>query len=166
MPVNGTLREVLVRLVLVAFVLLAGARDAGAQQRVRRATASFRACDLPVNCPEGSEVKKLYDAEPTIELVTMGIGSLAWERHGHIALCVRYLDPHKDICFNYGIGSFNKPVSMAWGFFRGTSSFWAGEQTIDALIQIYAGRNRTVWSITKYSLNPRLTPRRFTRSVR
>ena len=145
-PVNGTLREVLVRLVLVALVLLVGARDAGAQQRMRRATASFRACDLPANCPEGSAVKKLYDEEPTVELVTMGIGTLAWERHGHIALCVRYRDPRKDICFNYGIGSFHQPVAMAWGFFRGTDSFWAGEQTIDALIQIYAGRNRTVWA--------------------
>jgi hypothetical protein len=89
--------------------------------------------------------KQLYEQEPTIELVTMGIGSLAWERHGHIAMCVRWHDPSKDICFNYGIGSFEKPLSMAWGFFRGTNSFWAGEQTIESLIQIYAGRNRTVW---------------------
>ncbi len=147
-PVNGTLREVLGRAILLAFVVLVGLRapDAHAQQRMRRATASFRACDLPANCPEGSEVRKLYDEEPTIELVTMGIGSLIWERHGHIALCIRYHDPRKDICFNYGIGSFNKPVAMAWGFFRGTNSFWAGEQSIDHLIQIYAGRNRTVWA--------------------
>ncbi len=144
--VNGTLREVFLRVFLVAVVLLIGTRDADAQQRVPRARASFRACDLPANCPEGSAVQKLYAEEPTIELVTMGIGSLAWERHGHIALCVRYLDPHNDVCFNYGIGSFNKPVAMAWGFFRGTNSFWAGEQSIDALIQIYAGRNRTVWA--------------------
>jgi len=94
-------------------------------------------------CSEAA--KKLYEQEPTIELVTMGIGSLIWERHGHIAMCVRWQDPIKDICFNYGIGSFDKPLGMAWGFFRGTDSFWAGEQTIDSLIQIYAGRNRTVW---------------------
>jgi hypothetical protein len=145
--VNGTLREVLFRAAVVAFVALAcGISDAEAQQRMRRATASFQACDVPANCPEGSEIQKLYAAEPTIELVTMGIGSLAWERHGHIALCVRYQDRRKDICFNYGIGSFHKPVEMAWGFFRGTNSFWAGEQTIDHLIQIYAGRNRTVWA--------------------
>ncbi len=145
-PVNGTLREVFLRLFLVAVVLLIGTRDADAQQRVPRARASFRACDLPANCPEGSAAQKLYADEPTIELVTMGIGSLAWERHGHIALCIRYLDPRNDVCFNYGIGSFNKPLAMAWGFFRGTNSFWAGEQPIDALIQIYAGRNRTVWA--------------------
>lgn len=144
--VNGTLREVFLRAFLVAVVVLIGTRDASAQQRVRRSVASFRACDLPANCPEGSVAQKLYAEEPTIELVTMGIGSLIWERHGHIALCIRYQDPRKDICFNYGIGSFQKPVAMAWGFFRGTNSFWAGEQTIDALIQIYAGRNRTVWA--------------------
>jgi len=133
---------------LLACLLLRSSDAAaeGGAPRPRRAVASFRACDLPANCPEGSVVKKLYDEEPTIELVTMGIGSLIWERHGHIALCIRYHDPRKDICFNYGIGSFQKPVAMAWGFFRGTNSFWAGEQTIDALIQIYAGRNRTVWA--------------------
>jgi hypothetical protein len=134
------------RVVLILLALVAAASPAEAQQRIRRATASFRACDLPANCPEGSQAQKLYAQEPTIELVTMGIGSLAWERHGHIALCVRYLDPRKDVCFNYGIGSFHQPVAMAWGFFRGTNSFWAGEQSIDHLIQIYAGRNRTVWA--------------------
>lgn len=141
-----TARYVLRVVLTIVLFALAGAHSAEAQQRMRRATASFRACDLPANCPEGSPAAKLYAEEPTIELVTMGIGSLIWERHGHIALCVRYQDPRKDICFNYGIGSFHKPIAMAWGFFRGTDSFWAGEQTIDHLIQIYAGRNRTVWA--------------------
>ena len=66
------------------------------------------------------EVAKLYQDKPTIELVTMGVGGLIWERHGHIALCVRYDDPREDACYNYGIGDFRHPVKMAWGFFRGT----------------------------------------------
>ena len=77
------------------------------------------------------ELAKYYEQEPTIELVTMGIGALIWERHGHIALCVRYHDPRKDACYNYGIGDFHQPLSMAWGFFRGTRSFWVGKMRPD-----------------------------------
>ncbi len=76
----------------------------------------------------------------------MGIGELAWERHGHIALCIRYHDAEQDVCYNYGIGNFHDPGKMAWGFFRGTESFWAGEQTVDELLRIYVGRDRTVWA--------------------
>ncbi|MBA3502280.1 MAG: hypothetical protein H0T65_18085, partial [Deltaproteobacteria bacterium] len=28
--------------------------------------------------------------KPVVTLVTMGIGSLMWERHGHIALCINF----------------------------------------------------------------------------
>src|SRR5690348_16686509 len=73
------------------------------------------------------EVAALYKDPPVIELVTMGVGSLIWERHGHIALCVRYADPREDACYNYGIGDFHDPFGMAWGFFRGTNSFWVGK---------------------------------------
>jgi hypothetical protein len=125
---------------LIALMVVAG--SASADTRARRVVRSYRTCDM-ADCPEA--VKKLYEQEPTLELVTMGIGSLMWERHGHIAMCVRWQDQTKDICFNYGIGSFDKPLGMVWGFFRGTDSFWAGEQTIESLINIYAGRNRTVW---------------------
>src|SRR5213592_4325413 len=31
--------------------------------------------------------------KPVVSLVTMGIGSLIWERHGHIALCVHFDNP-------------------------------------------------------------------------
>ncbi len=110
----------------------------------RRVRASLRACEGDSQCPP--EIAKLYEQEPTIELVTMGIGELAWERHGHIALCIRYHDPSRDICYNYGIGDFLHAGQMAWGFFRGTNSFWAGEQPVDDLLRIYVGRDRTVWA--------------------
>ena len=35
---------------------------------------------------------------PMVVLVTMGIGSLMWERHGHIALCVLYQNQAEDAC--------------------------------------------------------------------
>jgi hypothetical protein len=91
------------------------------------------------------EFAKYYAEEPTIELVTMGIGALIWERHGHIALCVRYHDPRKDACYNYGIADFHKPLSMAWGFFRGTHSFWVGKMRPDQMLWVYQNADRTIW---------------------
>ena len=89
--------------------------------------AAVRADTRPTVPPE---VLALYKSPPTIELVTMGVGSLIWERHGHIALCVHYDDPHDDRCYNYGIGDFYHPLRMAWGFFRGTGSFWVGKSPV------------------------------------
>src|SRR5215468_4001076 len=90
------------------------------------------------------EVMKLYEDKPVIELVTMGIGSLIWERHGHIALCVQYDDQRHD-CYNYGIGDFSHPMKMGWGFFRGTGSFWVGRDSIENMLWIYKYTDRTIW---------------------
>ncbi|MEZ4363248.1 MAG: DUF4105 domain-containing protein [Kofleriaceae bacterium] len=84
--------------------------------------------------------------EPVIELVTMGVGSRIWERHGHIVLCVRYRDARRDRCYNYGIGDFRHPVEMGLGFFRGTNSFWAGADTPADMLFIYRYTDRTIWS--------------------
>jgi hypothetical protein len=91
------------------------------------------------------ELARLYDEEPTVELVTMGVGALIWERHGHIALCIRYRDARRDVCYNYGIASFHAPIRMAWGFLRGTRSFWVGRQDPDQMLAVYTRADRTVW---------------------
>jgi Domain of unknown function (DUF4105) len=91
------------------------------------------------------EVAKLYQDKPVIELVTMGVGSLIWERHGHIALCVHYDNPRNDRCYNYGIGDFHHPLKMAWGFFRGTGSFWVGKSPVADMLSIYQYADRTIW---------------------
>jgi hypothetical protein len=90
------------------------------------------------------EVMKLYQDPPVIELVTMGVGSLIWERHGHIALCVQY-DDHRHDCYNYGIGDFSHPIGMAWGFLRGAGSFWVGKSSIGDMLSIYRYTDRTIW---------------------
>jgi hypothetical protein len=82
---------------------------------------------------------------PVIELVTMGVGSLIWERHGHIALCVVDADPQNDVCYNYGIGDFRHPFDMTAGFFRGANSFWAGEMNPMDMLATYVSADRTVW---------------------
>jgi hypothetical protein len=81
---------------------------------------------------------------PRIYLFTMGIGSLIWERHGHIAMCVEYEGREPD-CYNYGIGDFRDPVKMGWGFFRGAQSFWAGKLPFSQMMAVYFEFHRTIW---------------------
>lgn len=117
-------------LALGVLLVLATAQPAYAQRKA------------PVRPPE---IQKLYDDKPTIELVTMGIGSLIWERHGHIALCVIWGD-QRDACYNYGVGNFQNPLSMTWGFFRGTNSFWVAKQPRRQMLWIYEHADRTIWA--------------------
>jgi hypothetical protein len=83
--------------------------------------------------------------KPVVTLVTMGIGSLIWERHGHIALCINYENPTDDICYNYGIGDFHHALKMTWGFFRGTNSFWVGRQDPEEMLWVYHHADRSIW---------------------
>jgi hypothetical protein len=93
-----------------------------------------------------SETVQASDGDyPKIYLVTMGIGSLIWERHGHIALCVEYGDHQEPVCYNYGIGDFHDPLKMVWGFFRGANSFWAGKDTWRNMMWVYYQFDRTIW---------------------
>jgi hypothetical protein len=91
------------------------------------------------------EIEKMITEKPVINLVTMGVGSLIWERHGHIALCIDYDEPEKDVCYNYGIGDFHHPLAMAWGFFRASGAFWVGKQWPGEMLSIYRGADRTIW---------------------
>jgi hypothetical protein len=108
------------------------------------AAAQPVAAPLP---PPGQPAEPPAPAEevPTIRLVTMGVGSRIWERHGHIVLCVDWRDARRDRCYNYGIGNFRDPVGMGWGFFRGTNSFWAGADTPADMLFIYRYTDRTIW---------------------
>ncbi|HET7506095.1 MAG TPA: DUF4105 domain-containing protein [Kofleriaceae bacterium] len=99
------------------------------------------------------EIARLYQEKPVIELVTMGVGSLIWERHGHIALCIHYDDPHDDRCYNYGIGDFHHPLGMTWGFFRGNGAFWVGKSPVAEMLSIYQYADRTIW-VQPLPLNP------------
>lgn len=83
---------------------------------------------------------------PIIELVTMGPGELLWEKWGHAALCVRYPDPRRDVCYNYGTTDFANPVTLVWDFLRGRSLFWVSRTTPQRMIHFYSNvLDRTMW---------------------
>lgn len=118
-------------------------------RRVTPAVALLVAMSAPAHAQRPreipAEIEKLYQDKPVIELVTMGVGALIWERHGHIALCVREANPKDDRCYNYGIGDFHHPLQMTWGFFRGTQSFWVGRMPVADMLSIYQYADRTIW---------------------
>lgn len=133
----------IVRAIAVLLAVLVGAGSAEAQ-RPRDVRSAY--AELQSRYREMVRThSEIYSDYPVVELVTMGVGSLIWERHGHIALCVRYADPSEDTCYNYGIGDFHKPLSMAAGFFRGTRSFWVGPQDPMQMMAIYLYADRTIW---------------------
>ena len=124
------------RLVLALVIGILAVASAGAQPGPTTQT---------VPPPPSAEMQALMDAKPRISLVTMGVGGLIWERHGHIALCISYENPRDDVCFNYGIGDFHHPVKMGWGFFRANDSFWVGKQYPREMLSIYRNADRTIW---------------------
>ena len=92
-----------------------------------------------------SEMNAVYDNPPVVELVTMGEGGMLWERHGHIALCVRRNDPSLDACYNYGTATFVNPLQMVWGFLRGQKSFWVSKHSPRRTFQVYRHFDRSIW---------------------
>jgi len=91
------------------------------------------------------EQLKLANEYPKVILVTMGVGALIWERHGHIALCIEYEDRSQNACYNYGVGDFMHPVGMFWGFFRGNGAFWVDKMDPGGMLNIYRRADRTIW---------------------
>lgn len=129
------------RLRILALIALVGlAAPARADSRSERA---FRAEMYDVQ----RKLRALHTKPGSqVVLVTMGIGNLIWERHGHIALCVLEDNPDDDACYNYGIANFHAPISMTWGFFRGTKSFWVGKLAPEQMLEIYVYFDRTIWA--------------------
>jgi hypothetical protein len=85
------------------------------------------------------------DPIPVVELYTMGNGQLVWERFGHAAICVRYPDRRRDVCYNYGTTNFDDPVGLGWGFLRGEPVFWVSRHSPEQLVATYAHFDRTIW---------------------
>jgi len=133
-----TCRQAALAVALLAAVMPSPARAQGATSVAAAATGAPEPGAAPAEVPD--------PGKPIIELVTMGVGSLLWERHGHIALCVRYDDPREDRCYNYGTAEFHRPLQMAWGFLRAEGNFWVDKSPPSRMLYIYTVADRTVWT--------------------
>lgn len=130
------------------FVLVGLASPAAAQHGAPLSREEWRARQAEILDGYGRVLdahREQYAKGPVVELVTMGVGGLIWERHGHIALCIAD-GPMKHDCYNYGVGDFHHPLSMVWGFFRGTHSFYVKKDAWEDMMQVYLFADRTIWA--------------------
>lgn len=83
---------------------------------------------------------------PHIDVYTMGVGSDVTEKFGHAAVCTRYdKNPRRGRCYNYGTTNFEDPADVGWKFLRGRSRFWVSVVSLEAMLDLYVRRDRTVW---------------------
>ena len=143
---HNTLADVPARLVasILLFLAVLAAPAAAQRRELSREEWQARQREFQENYRRVREAHaELYAKGPVVELVTMGVGGLIWERHGHIALCVSE-GPRHD-CYNYGVGDFQHPMKMAWGFFRGTQSFYVKRDDLGDMMFVYLYADRTIW---------------------
>lgn len=115
----------------LAMLLLAGAAQAQAQAP---APPAVRGSDL------------------TVSVVTMGPGTLVWERFGHNAIRVTDARTGSDITYNYGMFSFEQE-NFLLRFIQGRMLYWMAGHDAEREMAHYVEANRSVW-VQELNLSP------------
>jgi hypothetical protein len=124
-----------VRATAVAVVIAAVACAAGT---VRAQPAHLAPEDVPGGAIEPEP--------PEVDLYTIGVGAVIFEKFGHAALCLRYHQPeHAPVCFNYGVTDFHAGAIMVWRFLRGEQKFWVEPISLASLLGFYQREDRDIW---------------------
>src|SRR5688572_9107631 len=84
-------------------------------------------------------------AATRVELYTMGVGDVVFERFGHAALCVIRDEDPAGRCYNYGTTDFARPKQLVWDFIRGRARFHVSVHTPGGMVATYRARRRSVW---------------------
>jgi hypothetical protein len=125
---SGKLKGMFVRRWLLAGLCLAGVLVSTGQARAAGEWPRPR----PIPTQEGEL------PVPVVELYTMGRGGFLVEKFGHAALCLRYRGwRDRDVCYNYGVTDFTRPISLGWGFLRGRANFWVSTIDPGAMLAYY-----------------------------
>ncbi len=115
--------------------------------RWRRRVAAL-AMALPAVVPRVSAQQPAPAAEPgselTVYLVTIGQGSLVWERFGHNAIWIHDGARQTDVAYNWGLFSFDEPGFIG-RFIRGRMMYWMGGFDAGAMINAYRQDDRPIW---------------------
>lgn len=82
-------------------------------------------------------------SELEIYVMTMGQGSLLWERFGHNALGIRDARAGTDIVYNWGMFSFDQPGFLP-RFLRGEMRYWMAPYDAARTLFYYQQDNRSV----------------------
>jgi hypothetical protein len=83
-------------------------------------------------------------SELTVYLVTIGQGSLVWERFGHNAIWIHDAARRTDVAYNWGLFSFDEPGFIG-RFIRGRMMYWMGGFDAGAMINAYREDDRPIW---------------------
>lgn len=78
-----------------------------------------------------------------ISLLTCAPGTEVWSNYGHTALRVYDPDSGLDVCFNYGLFSFDTP-HFIWRFCTGATDYVVGAQDTDSFLSEYMYEGREV----------------------
>lgn len=118
---------------------LAGPEDDGV-------SSSAEAAESAASKIGGPSAAAAAGPAPEIELITMGVGALLWERFGHTALCTHQAGK-PIICYNYGTTNFREPATLVWEFLRGRARFWVSRSSRQAMVRFYTEKlDRSLWS--------------------
>jgi hypothetical protein len=81
----------------------------------------------------------------TVYLLTFGWGDVVWERFGHNAIWIKDRRTGTDITYNWGMFDFNQP-HFVWRFVTGDTRYWMEGIPLQAMLQYYKERNRSILS--------------------
>ena len=80
----------------------------------------------------------------TVYLLTMGPGSMIWEKFGHNAIVIRDTAAGTAIAYNWGVFSFEQEDFMQ-RFLAGRMLYIMATQDADQLVRAYAADDRSIW---------------------
>ena len=83
---------------------------------------------------------------PQVILLTFGVGGRIFEKFGHAALCLNYVETGREpVCFNYGVTNFNEGPTMIWSFLRSVQKFWVDPESWSDMIAFYQDEDRDIY---------------------
>ena len=86
------------------------------------------------------------DQPPQVILLTFGVGDRIFEKFGHAALCLNYIETGREpVCFNYGVTDFNEGTTMIWSFLRTKQKFWVDPESWTDMIGFYQDEDRDIY---------------------
>lgn len=85
-------------------------------------------------------------AQPRVELYTMGLGDDLFSKFGHAALCITGEGlPGGGTCYNYGTSDFSRPLGLSWEVVRGRAEFWVSVSDLTTMLLSFQGEDRTIY---------------------
>jgi hypothetical protein len=123
------------------------------RRRLRALAVALLACGASHPLDAQKAEATVPGSELTISIVTMGPGTMVWERFGHNAIRVTDARTGADTTYNYGMFDFASEGFIV-RFAQGRMRYWTEGHPAHREIGAYLRANRSVW-IQELNLTPR-----------